>query len=113
MAIGSGTLIQGVCEFCSPCQKTEITRQAHEADRLLSSLPKHCQEKGAKRQIIKEMSYLHKMPVKSILSLIGRPGGVPLHERLTTKVNSVLSCQVFSQAEMVGPQVYISTTTKL
>ena len=68
MAIGSGTLIQGVCEFCSPCQKTEITRQAHEADWLLSSLPKHCQEKGAKRQIVKEMSYLHKMPIKSILS---------------------------------------------
>ena len=58
------------------------------------------------------MSYLDKMP-SNLSSLIGQPGGVPLHERLTTKVNSVLSYQVFSQAEMVGPQVYISTTTKL
>ena len=37
--------------------------------------------------------------------MIGRPGGIPLHERVQTENDSMLACQVFPQAEMVGPQV--------
>ena len=42
----------------------------------------------------------------NLLRLTGRLGGVPLHERLEAENNTLLTGQVFPQAEVVGPQVY-------
>ena len=82
--------------------------QAHEADWLLRIFVKTCQEKGAHsfNRSFWDIT-LHSIKHGLINNFLqGAHGGVSLHGWVEAQNNSMLSCQIFSQAQVVGSQVF-------